>query len=66
MSVNIGQKVYTVNAETNVVDEWTFSGKMRTPDGLLIHLTNGKRYCYLPLRCVYTDKAKALAVARKK
>lgn len=65
MSFSVGQKVYTVNAKDNTVDEWTYSGKLRTKDGLLIHLTRGKEYCFLPLRCVFSDRRKALYVARK-
>ena len=62
--MKIGQEVYTVNAKTNHVDTWTFNGSMRTEDELLIHLVNGKKYCFLPARCVYTSKDEALAVAK--
>lgn len=60
--MNIGQKVYTVNAETNTVDTWTYNGTIRTSDGILIHLTNGKKYCFLPARCVFEHEADALRV----
>ena len=64
--MKIGQEVYTVNAKTNQVDTWTFNGSIRTMDELLIHLVSGKKYAFLPARCVYSSKDKALAVARSK
>lgn len=64
--MKIGQEVYTVNAKTNQVDTWTFNGSIRTKDELLIHLVNGKKYGFLPARCVYASKDEALAVARSK
>lgn len=64
--MKIGQEVYTVNAKTNKVDTWTYNGALPTKDELLIHLVNGKKYCFLPARCVYESKDKALAVAEAK
>ena len=65
MSIQIGQEVYTVNNKTNEVDAWTYNGTLRTPDNLLVHLVKGKKYCFLPARCVFFSKARALAVAEK-
>lgn len=61
--MEIGQTVYTINAKTNKVDEWTYNGVMRTPKELLAHLTNGKKYCFLPVRCVFNTKLEAQFVA---
>lgn len=62
---NLGDKVYTVNAKTNKVDEWEYAGVFKANGQTLIQLVDGKKTCFLPARCVYTDKNKALAVARK-
>ena len=62
MSMTIGQEVYTVNAKTNKVDFWKYAGVLRTKGELLIHLVNGKKYCFLPARCVYTSYDEALKV----
>ena len=64
--MKIGQEVYTVNAKTNEVDTWLFNGALRSKGELLIHLVNGKKYGFLPARCVYESKEKALAVANAK
>ena len=64
--MKIGQEVYTVNAKTNQVDTWTFNGSIRTKEGLIICLRNGKKCGFLPARCVYASKNKALAVAESK
>lgn len=60
-----GYIVYTVNAKTNTVDSWTCEGFIRQKGELLVHLTNGKKYCFLPARCVYASKEKALEIAKK-
>ena len=60
-----GQKVYTINAKTNNVDEWIYNGYLPAEKELLVHLSSGKEYCFLPARCVFSDKSEALAVARK-
>ena len=62
--MKIGQDVYTVNNKTNAVDTWKYAGMLRTKDDLLIQLTKGKSLCFLPARCVFESKDKALAVAR--
>ena len=61
-----GQTVYTVNAKTNAVDEWEYVNTFHTLDGKLAHLRNGKKYIFIPLRCVYETREKALEVAEIK
>lgn len=58
-----GQTVYTVNAKTNKVDSWTFSGHLKTKEELLLLLTNGKKSCFLPARCVYESELEAKFIA---
>ena len=55
----VGQTVYTVNNETNEVDEWKYGGKI----GLIVILHGDKGFCCLPTRCVFETHEKALAVA---
>lgn len=62
--MKVGQTVYTVNNTTNKVDSWTYAGTLPAKDEFLIHLVNGKRETFLPVRCVFTSKAKALEVAK--
>lgn len=57
-----GQKVYTVNSKTNKVDSWEYAGALPTKDELLLHLVKGKKYCFLPARCVFATEIQALAV----
>lgn len=59
----VGQTVYTVNNETNEVDEWKYAGALPTKDELLIHLMRNRGECFLPARCVFETHEKALAVA---
>ena len=59
----VGQTVYTVNNRTNEVDEWQYAGTLPTKDELLIHLRTANNQCFLPARCVFETREKALAVA---
>lgn len=61
--MNLGQKVYTVNNKNNNIDSWQFAGALRSNGELLYQLVNGKRTCYLPARCVFDSREKALSVA---
>ena len=61
--MEVGQTVYTVNNVTNKVDSWTYAGVLPTKDELLLHLVNGKRYCYLPARCVFESELEAKFIA---
>ena len=61
--MKIGDTVYTVNAKTNEVDSWEYAGILPTKGELLVHLTKGKKYCYIPARCVFTSEAEAKKVA---
>lgn len=63
--MKIGQMVYTVNGDTNKVDKWIFNGKLRAEDETLVHLVRGKKYCYLPERCVFTSESEALKIAEQ-
>lgn len=63
--MNIGDTVYTVNAKTNKVDSWTHGGILRTPTELLVQLTKGKKYTFIPARCVFKTEEEALKVASK-
>ena len=58
-----GQTVYTVNAKTNNVDSWQSVGALKSKGEILIHLVNGKKYCFLPKRFVFDSLEKAQAVA---
>ena len=62
---NLGDKVYTVNAKTNEVDEWEYAGAFKGNGETLIQLIDGDKTCFLPARCVFDTKEKALAVATK-
>ena len=57
------QTVYTVNAKSNTVDSWEYSGVLKTRGGMLLHLTNGKKYCFLPARCVFKTELEAKFIA---
>ena len=59
-----GQKVYTVNAKTNEIDEWFYEGILPAENELLACLRNGKKYTHLPLRCVYLSEETAKEVAK--
>ena len=48
-----GQIVYTVNAKTNTVDSWKYSGKLKDKRGVMLLLTNGNKSTFLPARCVF-------------
>ena len=61
-----GQTVYTVNAKTNTVDEWTYMGIFRTPLTTLVHLRDGEMFCFLPINCVYETREKAEEIANLK
>lgn len=63
--MEVGQTVYTVNNETNEVDEWKYAGTLPTKDELLVCLRRGKSECFLPARCVFTTKCRARAVANR-
>lgn len=63
--MNIGQTVYTVNAKTNEVDTWTYSGKIEHKREYRVILTNGKKQGAFPPRCVYTSYERALEIAKK-
>lgn len=63
--MQIGDTVYTVNNKTKKVDPWKYAGTLRTPDALLVHLTDGPRYVYLPANCVYFSELEALAISEK-
>lgn len=59
--MKIGDTVYTVNAKTNTVDAWTFSG------GYIpgyTYLTKGSKMCFMPSKCVFETKAEAEKVAK--
>ena len=58
-----GDKVYTVNNKTGKVDLWVFNGYMPTNRGLLAHLSNGRKYCFLPVRCVFETEIAAMKIA---
>ena len=58
-----GQTVYTVNAKTNMVDSWEYSGLLKTREGVLLFLTNGKKRTYLPARCVFETELEAKFIA---
>lgn len=58
-----GQTVYTVNAKTNTVDTWIYSGHLKTKEGLRLLLTNGKKSCFLPARCVFESELEAKFIA---
>jgi hypothetical protein len=62
--MTVGDKVYTVNAKTNGVDSWQFGGALRSNGELLYCLVKGKKQCFLPARCVFESREKALAVAK--
>lgn len=64
--MRFGQVVYTVNAKTNSIDEWLYNAMLPTQQGILLHLTNRKKYCMLPANCVFEDKTQALKVLNKK
>ena len=64
--MDLGQKVYTVNAKNNHVDSWQYGGALKANGEILIQLVNGKKSCFLPKRCVYDSREKAQAVAAKK
>jgi hypothetical protein len=63
IDLKVGQTVFTVNAKTKSVDEWVCNGFLPQRDEILVHLTRGTKYMFLPLRCVYTSRGKALEVA---
>jgi hypothetical protein len=58
-----GQTVYTVNAKTNTVDSWEYSGKLKTREGVQLLLTNGKKRTFLPARCVFKTELEAKFIA---
>ena len=62
----LGDKVYTVNAKNNTVDEWEYAGVFKGTDETLIQLIDGDKTIFLPARYVFTIRAKALAVAHKR
>ena len=64
--MELGDKVYTVNNKTGEVDSWEYSGAFRTGKEILCHLINGKKYCFLPARCVFATEEKARKVAAQK
>lgn len=64
--MKLGQIVYTVNAKTNEVDEWRYVTLLSTPKGYFAHLRNGKKYCFLPVSCVYETREAALIIAKSK
>ena len=63
----IGKKVYTVNNETNEVDEWichgVITGTLHGVEERLCFLQNDKKHTVLPKRCVYLSAEKAREVA---
>lgn len=61
-----GQTVYTVNAKTNEVDSWKYSGEIPTKDGLLVHLRADNNQCFLPRRCVFETELEAKIIANAK
>ena len=63
MEYKRGQRVYTVNAKTGKVDPWNYDGIFTIADETIVHLVKGKKQCYLPIRCVFPSKEKALEVA---
>lgn len=64
--MKIGDKVYVVNAKTNKVDEWIFDGYVIMPKEPFCRLLNGDKFCALPKRCVFENKAQAKKVLRLK
>lgn len=62
--MKIGDTVYVINAKTNKIDEWTFDGVLKMPNGLFYRLVRGKEFCVLPRRCVFKTKDQALAVKK--
>ena len=66
----IGKTVYTVNNQTNEVDEWICNGVITgTYHGVeerLCFLSSGKKNTVLPKRCVYLSIEKAREVANIK
>jgi len=63
--LKVGQKVFTINADTNELDEWTYGGDFTAQKDKLLHLVNGKKYCYLPERCVYGTESQAREILKK-
>ena len=63
-----GMTVYTANAQTKLVDMWTcegeFKGEYQGEKENLCFLVQGRKMCFLPKRCVFSDSAKAIAVAK--
>ena len=63
-----GKTVYTVNAQTKLVDVWTcegeFKGEYQGEKEKLCILVQGRKQCILPKRCVFLDSSKAIAVAK--
>lgn len=60
-----GDTVYTVNNKTKSIDSWSYAGTLRTPDELLVQVTRGKQYMFIPARCVFTTEAEARRVLNK-
>lgn len=63
--MKIGDTVYTINNKTNNIDSWTFGGLLRTPKEILAYLAKGRKYCYLPLRCVFETEAEAKTIIER-
>ena len=63
--MKIGQTVYTVNAKTNKVDEWTLDSVLKSKKHKpLLVLTDGKHTGVFPHNAVYPTRARALEIAK--
>jgi len=62
----VGKTVYTVNANTDLVDTWSCIGVINNKNGTLsLILERGTQHTVLPEKCVFLDKKTALIVAEK-
>lgn len=64
INMKIGQTVYTVNAKTNEVDEWTLDSVLKSKGKTLLVLTDGKGTGVFPHNAVYPTRARALEIAK--
>lgn len=63
--MKMGDTVFTVNADTNKVDKWIFTGEMEMGGRLFMQLSTEKRSCFLPKECVFETHEEAAKIARK-
>lgn len=63
--MKVGQAVYTINAKTGMIDQWTYGGTLSADGEKLAFLIRDRNYCHLPMRCVFETYQEAIDASKR-